>query len=223
MAGVKTIAQTLEDAKTAANTELGKVASAQTDYTDAGGSTANTAYTEVTAAKNALNSAITSNVTADIVSATTTLTNKLGALKTATDALTELANAKIAANTEQGKVPAMQAAYMYYNVYGSDSSNPVYTDVTAAKDALISAVNSDDTADIVSKTGVLSTKLEKLSLETITWAAASWDWNGVTIAVFETAGITGITDIPALETALQNRYTNVTFTKAEIQEEVDKI
>ena len=76
----------LSNAKTAAATEIGKVAAAQSAYTTAGGANTVAVYTEVTAAKNAVDAAVTSNVTADILSTTANLTTKLGALTAATEA-----------------------------------------------------------------------------------------------------------------------------------------
>nr|CRX56285.1 S-layer [Viridibacillus arvi] len=79
----------LTNAKAVATTEINKVTNAQTAYTAAGGATTDAVYTDVTAAKNALQPLVTAGTDlAGIKSATTTLTTKLTALKDATDAKT---------------------------------------------------------------------------------------------------------------------------------------
>lgn len=154
----------LNDAAQAANTELGKVAAAQSAYIAAGGLTGDTVYTDVTSAESALESALDADpqVRTTIISLTTTLTAKLSALDAATNALIEaLNNAISAANTEIGKVAAAQASYIYYNGLNTDA---VYTDVTGAKTALegVIAATPQVTADIISATIALTEKLEAL-------------------------------------------------------------
>jgi hypothetical protein len=73
----------------AANVELGKVAAAQTAYTNAGGLNSAAVYTDVTTAESNVDAAVISNVTATIISTTTILTTKLGALATATGVLVD--------------------------------------------------------------------------------------------------------------------------------------
>ncbi|MCB2289520.1 hypothetical protein LGK97_07040 [Clostridium sp. CS001] len=88
---VKAAADALTSAKSAAAIEIAKVVGAQTAYTTATGLPAAAVYTEVTAAKNAVDAAVTSNVTADILSTTATLTSKLTALTNATGVLVDAA------------------------------------------------------------------------------------------------------------------------------------
>ncbi|MFZ3386765.1 MAG: hypothetical protein WA120_06280, partial [Candidatus Hydromicrobium sp.] len=70
----------------AANTELAKVADAKTAYITAGGLEADAVYTDVTTAETAVEEALAAEpqVTADILSTTATLTEKLEALDAAT-------------------------------------------------------------------------------------------------------------------------------------------
>ena len=75
----------------AANTELAKVADAETAYITAGGLEADAVYTDVTTAETAVGEALAAapQVTVDILSTTATLTEKLEALDAATGAPTE--------------------------------------------------------------------------------------------------------------------------------------
>jgi hypothetical protein len=70
----------------AANTELAKVADAETAYITAGGLEADAVYTDVTTAETAVGEALAAapQVTVDILSTTATLTEKLEALDAAT-------------------------------------------------------------------------------------------------------------------------------------------
>ena len=101
--GIITTARTAFDAATAlananasATTELGKVVPTQTAYTDATGLNTDAVYTDVTTARDAVDTAVFSNITADILSTTVTLTSKLSALTAATSTLVDVATANLA-------------------------------------------------------------------------------------------------------------------------------
>lgn len=122
-------ATALANAKAAADVELGKVAAAQAAYTTAGGLNTDSVYAEVTAAAAAVNNAKASNVTANILSATGTLTAKLNVLSTATAALPNLAptfsGATINGTPEVGGI--LTAAGVGYTDRESDpQGTPIY-------------------------------------------------------------------------------------------------
>ena len=79
--------QDIVDAIAAAQIELALVNTAQSNYTTAWGNIGDQVYIDVTDAKDAVDLAIISEVTVDILSTTATLTTNIGLLDDATDAL----------------------------------------------------------------------------------------------------------------------------------------
>ena len=159
-----TVAQGLQAAVTAGNTAVANATTAQAAYITAGGLVGDANYVAITAPKAALVTALAANpkVTATITGATTALNTKVQVLKDDTTAFTA---AVTAANVQLGKTVASKAAYLSV---GGSALDAVYTNVTAARAALVItlAVNPQVKANVVTDTATLKDAITALDLAT---------------------------------------------------------